>query len=49
MHSSLRQTIGYAAFFIAIGMLLNCFISSNILDVIIIIILLVLGYCCICC
>ncbi len=49
MRSSHRQTIGYIAFFLALGMLLGVIITSKILVVFMIVILLILGYCCICC
>ena len=49
MKSSHRQTIGYIAFFLALGILLGVIISSKLLAIFIIVVLLILGYCCICC
>lgn len=49
MRNSLRQLIGMIAFFVAIGMLLMLFISSNVGAVILIAILLIVGFWCLMC
>ena len=43
------KLIGLAAFFIALGMLIMFFLASRLTGLFLIALLLLLGYCCLCC
>ncbi|MBO5283849.1 MAG: hypothetical protein J6B43_12150 [Lachnospiraceae bacterium] len=43
------KLIGLAAFFVALGMLIMLFMTSRLMGLFLIAILLLLGYCCLCC